>query len=213
MPELPDSQQICAFHAEALTMPCWPRADYQVRCGVMRWIAANHRYNCLLWDQEDQARRSDVADSVIVAIKRAIDQYNQKRNDAIEAIDTALLEALPEPASQNDLWCNSETAGSIIDRLSILCLKIHHMGIQAERRDASAFHRQRCSARLELMLKQRRDLQHCLDGLLTGMREGRCLFRAYHHFKMYNDPTLNPWLKAPAEAGRANTGAASGDML
>jgi len=206
MPELPDSQQICAFHAEALNMPCWPRADYQVRSGVMRWIAANHRYNCLLWEQEDQARRSDVADSVIVAVKRAIDQYNQKRNDVIETIDAAILEMLPQTPSPDDSWCNSETAGSIIDRLSILCQKIHHMGNQAQRSDASAFHRQSCGARLDLMLEQRRDLQRCLDGLLSGMREGRCMFKAYRQFKMYNDPTLNPWLTRRPSGANANSG-------
>ena len=62
--------------------------------GVWPWIEANHRCNRLLWDEEDLARRRDVADAAIAANKRAIDGYNQRRNDAIEKIDEALLERL-----------------------------------------------------------------------------------------------------------------------
>ena len=54
-------------------------------------IEDNHRHNRLLWDEEDLARRRNVPDSEIAANKRAIDGYNQKRNDAIERIDEQLL--------------------------------------------------------------------------------------------------------------------------
>ena len=47
-------------------------------------IEANHAHNCILWAEEDLARRRDVPDSEIAANKRAIDANNQKRNDAIE---------------------------------------------------------------------------------------------------------------------------------
>jgi hypothetical protein len=38
-----------------------------------------------------QARRVDASDAEIVANKRAVDRYNQRRNDAVEAIDERLL--------------------------------------------------------------------------------------------------------------------------
>src|SRR5262249_20665456 len=58
-------------------------------------IEDNHRNNCLLWDEEDLARRRNVADAEIAGNKRAIDGYNQKRNDAMERIDEQAIAALP----------------------------------------------------------------------------------------------------------------------
>ena len=155
-------------------------------------VVANHMWNSLLWEQEDQARRADASDAEIVANKRAIDRYNQRRNDAVEAIDERLL-ASSEPLCPG-AWINSETAGSVIDRLSINALKLHHMRLQAERDDVSADHQERCLAKLECLKAQRSDLLQCLQRLLDGLRDGTCGFRLYRQFKMYNDPSLNPYL-------------------
>ncbi len=86
-------------------------------------------YNYLLWHEEDIARSTDVTDAKIAAVKRAIDGYNQKRNDGIEQLDAFLLRELaarkiePAPAARQ----NTETPGSAIDRLSILSLRRYHM--------------------------------------------------------------------------------------
>ena len=157
-------------------------------------IATNHRCNRLLWDEEDQARRIDVPDASIAANKRAIDGYNQRRNDAIERIDEALLATLAGVAPQPDAWHNSETAGSIVDRLSILALKIHHMREQTLRTDASDEHRRRCREKLARLALQRDDLARCFDTLLAHAGQGKAFWRVYRQFKMYNDPTLNPYL-------------------
>src|SRR5689334_13066946 len=159
-----------------------------------RFIAANHRNNHLLWDEADQARRTDVADAAIAANKRAIDRYNQQRNDAIEKIDEALLARLAGVTPRADAWHNSETAGSIIDRLSILALKVHHMRAQAERTDAAPEHVAACRDKLGRLALQRDDLARCLDTLLARAAEGRAFWRVYRQFKMYNDPALNPYL-------------------
>jgi hypothetical protein len=161
-------------------------------CPAWPWIVENHRSNALLWDEEDRARRTDVPDAEIAACKRRIDRANQRRNDAIEAIDEQLLKELPAPAP--GARQNSETAGSMIDRLSILALKILHMRAQAERKDASEEHRARCRAKLETLLAQRADLARCLDALLDAASEGRAFFKVYRQHKMYNDPQLNPYL-------------------
>ena len=161
-------------------------------------IAANHRFNCLLWREEDKARRQDVAASEIAAGKRRIDAYNQQRNDAVEAIDEAILAALaainPPITPAPDVRLSSETAGAMIDRLSILALKIHHMREQTLRLDAGAAHVEACTARLDRLIVQRADLAGCLDRLLFEAGEGRAYFKVYRQFKMYNDPALNPWL-------------------
>jgi hypothetical protein len=135
-----------------------------------------------------------VADSEIAANKRAIDGFNQKRQDAIERIDEELLARLAGVQPAADAWQNSETAGSMIDRLSILSLKIHAMRLQTQRADASAEHVAACRQKLEVLMTQRGDLQRCLDRLLAEAVKGRAFFRVYRQFKMYNDPALNPYL-------------------
>jgi hypothetical protein len=181
---------LCAFHDEAIAGSAGKNDDG----GAWRHIAENHRNNRLLWDEEDQARRTDVDDAAIAANKRAIDGYNQRRNDAIERIDEALLARIASVAPASDAWHNSETAGAIIDRLSILSLKIHHMRLQTMRGDAGAEHLAACNEKLARLSLQREDLARCLDTLLAQAAEGRAFWRVYRQFKMYNDPTLNPYL-------------------
>jgi hypothetical protein len=189
------AQAISEFHQQRLATPGWPlQAEALYGDGIWHWIEANHRYNCALWDEEDQARRIDVADAAIAASKRAIDRYNQQRNDAIEHIDELILQRLERIQPAADAWLNSETAGSIIDRLSIASLKIHHMDIQAKRVDVDQAHRDACADKAARLRLQRADLQYCLDGLLQSAAGGRAYYRIYRQFKMYNDPLLNPYL-------------------
>ena len=196
----PDAQTIVAFHDAQIG----PDAREDARAASEPWtaIAVNHRCNRLLWDEEDQARRTDVPPAAVAANKRAIDRYNQQRNDAIERIDEALLARLADVAPQPGAWHNSETAGSMIDRLSILALRIHHMRAQTLRQDASADHVRQCEEKLARLTLQREDLARCLDTLLARASEGRAFWRVYRQFKMYNDPALNPYLyggAAPSE--------------
>jgi hypothetical protein len=172
-------------------------------------VRRNHRFNSLLWAEEDLARRTRVADAEIAANKRAIDRCNQARNDATERVDELLLLALglvDEASARSDAprstvsagaRLNSETAGSMIDRLSILALKAHAMRRQCERSDADGAdeaHRAASRGRLARLLEQRADLAGCLDALLEDATAGRAFFKVYRQFKMYNDPRFNPEL-------------------
>ncbi|MEW6760165.1 MAG: DUF4254 domain-containing protein [Pseudomonadota bacterium] len=196
-----DAAAVTAFHDEELAHPGWP-APRQIAelSGPWRAIHANHRCNCLLWQEEDRARRVDVPSIEIATSKRLIDRYNQQRNDAVEEIDEALLALLgldpPNPGAR----LSSETPGAMVDRLSILALKIHHMRLQTERSEAGREHVQACSARLQRLINQRHDLAACLDQLLHEARAGQSYFKVYRQFKMYNDPALNPYLYGGAGA-------------
>ena len=178
---------------------------------LWKWIIKNHFNNCLLWAQEDLARRVKVSDIDIANNKRAIDRYNQARNDAIECIDEQLLIALElvdaasvrtdSPISKvtKNARLNSETAGSMIDRMSILALKICAMRQQTERFEVDEAHRLTCLRKLERLNEQRSDLGACLDELLVDTQAGRAYFKVYRQFKMYNDPQLNPALVAESK--------------
>ena len=185
---------ICAFHDADLERDPRSPAAVDASSSVWGWIEANHRCNRLLWDEEDQARRRDVPDAAIAANKRAIDGYNQRRNDAIEKIDEALLERLSSVTPAPDAWHNSETAGSIVDRLSILALKIFHMRAETIRAEAAEAHRAACREKLARLELQRANLARCFDTLLARASDGRAFWRIYRQFKMYNDATTNPYL-------------------
>lgn len=203
MTRIPDALSIIRFHDGKLLDACWPRAEsVEAKAGAWIWIEANHRYNTLLWSEEDKARRTDVGAHEIAAGKRLIDQYNQKRNDAVEAIDEAVLMALGNCGRSSQARLNSETAGSMIDRLSILSLKIFHMREQTRRTDAELEHVRKCESKLERLIEQRMDLGACFDALLDDAAAGRAYFKVYRQFKMYNDPSLNPYLYA-ARTGSA----------
>ena len=82
----------------------------------------------------------------------------------------------------------AETIGSLVDKLTIIELKIYHMREQARRDDVAADFRQRCEARLEVMGEQRDDLTAELTRLANDIAGGRVIPKVYRQFKMYNDP-------------------------
>ena len=202
---------ILELHDQHLAQPDWPSATVPEDGDgndPWRWVRVNHFHNASLWGQEDLARRTRVSDGDIAANKRAIDRHNQARNDAVERIDELLLVALglvsadsargdaPLTQPRPDARLSSETAGSMIDRLSILSLKRRAMREQTARHDVDAAHIATSRARLARLEEQRADLAACLDRPLAESREGRAWFKVYRQFKMYNDPAFNPALVA-----------------
>jgi len=156
-------------------------------------LRALHQANFELWHLEDEARSPYVIDREIASVKRIIDRVNQRRNDLMERCDALLLEALSRhglPVSVAPL--HSETPGLIVDRLSILALKIFHTREEAQRADASPGHIRRNKERLHLLEEQRIDLAECLDRLWEQIIHGQRRFKLYRQLKMYNDPSLNP---------------------
>ena len=200
-PEAAELEQACA---EA------PATSAALNAATARWhyessaplglVVQLHLANFELWHLEDKARDTASGDSTVAETKRAIDRVNQRRNDTVEEIDTALLASLaardlPLPSAP----LHSETPGQMLDRLSILALKIYHTALEAMREDAPALHRERNGQRLHALLEQERDLASCLATLWADLVTGRRRFKLYRQMKMYNDPSLNPVLYASAK--------------
>jgi hypothetical protein len=154
-------------------------------------VIEQHRANFDLWHEEDQARDPEATPEKIVAIKRAIDRLNQRRNDLMERIDRMLLSEAGEQLAEAPL--HSETPGMMIDRLSILELKRFHTEEEVARA-AGEEHAQRNQQRLAVLKEQREDLREALDALWAEVMSGRRRFKLYRQMKMYNDPALNPVL-------------------
>jgi hypothetical protein len=136
-----------------------------------------------------------------------VDRTNQLRNDLAEELDRALLawleaKGLPNPAAA----LNSESPGLMIDRLSILSLKIYHTREEAGRAGTPAGHAERNLERLAILEEQRADLAACLDALWSETLAGTRRFKLYRQLKMYNDPSLNPAIYRRSVQGESSGG-------
>jgi hypothetical protein len=153
--------------------------------------------NFTLWGYEDEARRKNVPDSCIAELKRKIDKENQKRNDIIDALDALIREDIEKKLGLIDqtLPMNSETPGSLYDRLTILALRSYNLKKEISRKDADINHIERCSKMLEQVLEKSEDLLKCLKELMDDIYSGRKKIKSYRQHKLYNDPALNPALR------------------
>ncbi|WAC91691.1 DUF4254 domain-containing protein [Mycobacterium sp. Aquia_213] len=144
-------------------------ADSSDRGGIAAKALHLHALNFALWHHEDAVRRPGADDHEVARRKRCIDDVNARRNGAIEEVDATLLDRV-------DLSPNAplhtETPGTIVDRLSVLALRIVH----TNRADQPG-------ARLAVLDEQYDDLVGGLEQLLAGMRAGEIRFKLYRQFK------------------------------
>lgn len=146
------------------------------------------------WHLEDIIRLPEINPVEALAIKRRIDKSNQDRTDTVEKLDDYFMEYFKSVTPKPTAKINSETPAWLLDRMSILMLKIYHMKEQTERKDASADHIAKCEAKLNVLLEQKMDMHMAFDQLMEDIRNGERKMKVYRQMKMYNDASLNPML-------------------
>ena len=146
------------------------------------------------WHYEDIIRDPNIAAENGILLKRKIDRSNQDRTDLVEKIDDYYIELFKNVNYSNESKLNTESPGWVVDRISILCLKIYHMQEQTERKDVSEEHVNNCIKKLSVLKEQQEDLSQSFNELLDDLENGVKKIKVYRQMKMYNDSSLNPVL-------------------
>ena len=146
------------------------------------------------WHYEDIIRDPNINPEKGMEIKRKIDKSNQDRTEMVEYIDSYFLNKFSQIVPKEQASINSESPAWVLDRLSILVLKIYHMDEEYRREGAGEEHKDSCKKKLDILLEQRKDLAGAIDDLLTDISTGDKKMKVYKQMKMYNDESLNPIL-------------------
>lgn len=175
-------------HVDAPVKNPYPAGSFEHLLYVKNWI------DTVQWHLEDIIRLPEINPAEALQIKRRIDKSNQDRTDMVEKMDDYFLDQFKSVTPKPSAKINSETPAWLLDRMSILLLKIYHMKEQTERKDASAEHIAKCKAKLDVLMEQRSDMRLAFDQLMEDIRTGDRKMKVYRQMKMYNDASLNPML-------------------
>jgi hypothetical protein len=198
MVHLPTSQELTAVFDAVITR--WhDRGDV-----VTNWVQAErdadgpengeglrlaHRLaliNTFQWHEEDRSRDLGADDTVLAEVKRSIDASNRRRVQTIDALDHWYVSALDEAGLQSpEAALTTEGVGSVVDRLSILALKLYHVREACDA--AAAEDREALATRLSPLEEQFQDLARWLDHLPGEIAAGRLRLKLYRQVKVYRD--------------------------
>lgn len=170
-----------------------------------RLLYAKNWIDTVQWHLEDIIRDENIDPTEALKLKRRIDASNQQRTDLVEFIDTWFLQKYSNVTPNPGARINSETPAWAVDRLSILALKVYHMSLEANRESASEEHRNNCTAKLNVLLEQKKDLFEAIDQLLLDIENGKIKMKVYRQMKMYNDENLNPVLYQNVKNGQTKS--------
>ena len=175
-------------HVDAPILNPYPAQSFEALLYSKNWI------DTVQWHLEDIIRKTDIDPAVGILLKRRIDKSNQDRTDIVEKVDDFFLNEFRNVVAKPGARMNSETPAWLLDRMSILMLKIYHMREQTRRTDVAAEHIEKCQIKLNILLEQKNDMRQAFDELIEDIQLGNRKFKVYRQMKMYNDSSLNPML-------------------
>ena len=147
-------------------------------------LYAKNWVDTVQWHYEDIIRDPQIDPVAALVLKRKIDASNQVRTDMVEYIDSYFLDKYKDVVIKADAKINTESPAWAIDRLSILALKIYHMREEATRENASADHRAKCQAKLDVLLDQQQDMFTSISQLITDIENGDKYMKVYKQMKV-----------------------------
>ncbi|MGW3493401.1 DUF4254 domain-containing protein [Streptomyces sp. NPDC001020] len=146
-------------------------------------ITRLHTVNGRLWDTEDRVRGALLSAAQVADCKREIDQLNAERNALAERADEILCSLAN--AGLADAPLHTETFASVVDRLSVLTLRIWHSERAASRDELAR-------RRVPALHGQREELCAALDSLLSDVVAGRRRLPVPARFKLYGRDDAAP---------------------
>ncbi len=168
-------------------IPSTEAAGWAATCELLQLI------NTFQWHEEDKSRAHGAGDAVLGAIKRSIDASNRRRVQTVDKLDDIIFSGLKQSGQLNPTApLNSESPGSMIDRLSVLALKLFHVTEARDdllRQTGSESEAHALQQPLDTLQEQIQDLGQCLDDLLGGIAAGKVRVKFYRQVKLYIDPT------------------------
>ena len=199
-----------SWHRREAEIASWEDAERLLPPNHDGWAALAERLqliNTFQWHEEDKSRDRSDNDTRLAAVKRSIDASNRRRVKAVEAFDRFLHARLTRAGLLAEAApLHSESPGSIVDRITVLALKVFHVreALTAARRETVSPETTPDKGagaaepapdpeladlyqRLRSLTEQLVDLTECLDRLLADIAAGRIRFKLYEQVKVYRD--------------------------
>ncbi|MFB7630449.1 DUF4254 domain-containing protein [Streptomyces sp. NPDC056149] len=139
-------------------------------------VTGLHTVNARLWDAEDRVRGASLTAAQVADCKREIDQLNAERNALAERADE-VLGSLAD-AGRADAPLHTETLASVVDRLSVLTLRIWHSERAVERDELAR-------RRVPALHRQREELNTAVDTLVADVVAGNRRLPVPARYKLY----------------------------
>lgn len=180
------------WHAAESEVESWADAEAAIPltrpAGWLRTTEKLQLINTFQWHEEDRSRAHGAGDEVLAAVKRSIDDSNRRRVQTVDRLDDEIFTRLKQAgALAAGAPLNSESPGSIIDRLTVLALKVYHIE-EAIAQLSPGPEMDSMREKLATLTEQSADLGGCLDALMDGIRAGRIGLKLYRQVKVYVEP-------------------------
>jgi hypothetical protein len=170
-----------------------PKADTVYNNEIQKLTYFIIKINKALWDLEDLARLSELGNEHVANTKRDIDIYNQKRNGLIIDIDTVLYKHLKVSRGAKESFY-SESPGMIIDRLSIILIKlsvVQKITSVIEEDDL----RLEYLEKEKVLKKQIENIGNFFDLYIERLLKKEVFFEIQQPVKIYNDTRVRKYIK------------------